>query len=91
MKVIVKNIPVRYNGDRYEKGKSLEIEKKHFDDKLFSRSEEDDQDLDYFDLSTEKLKKVSNDDLKAFLEKESIDYPSNAVKEELIKLIRGEE
>ncbi|MCP0886933.1 conjugal transfer protein [Ligilactobacillus sp. WILCCON 0076] len=35
MKAKVKNIAIRYNGKRYEKGEELVIEQKHFNDELF--------------------------------------------------------
>ncbi|AYC28720.1 HeH/LEM domain-containing protein [Paenisporosarcina cavernae] len=46
--------------------------------------------VDYFTLSREELEKVKNDDLKAFLDQEEIEYPSTAKKEELIDLVLGE-
>lgn len=46
---------------------------------------------DYFTLSREELKKITNDKLKAFLDREELDYPSSANKDELIAIILGEE
>jgi hypothetical protein len=45
---------------------------------------------DYFQYSADELKKVTNDKLKAFLDQEEIEYPSNATKDDLIVLITGE-
>lgn len=52
--------------------------------------ENPDNEEDYFQLSAEELKKVTNEKLKAFLDQEEIDYPSNANKDDLIALITGE-
>lgn len=46
--------------------------------------------VDYFALSREELEKVKNDDLKAFLDKEGLDYDAKANKEDLINSILGE-
>nr|WP_309101675.1 hypothetical protein [Fredinandcohnia onubensis] len=48
-------------------------------------------DVDLFTLSEAELQKVLKDDIKAFLDKEEIEYDSNATKDELIKIITGEE
>lgn len=45
---------------------------------------------DYFGFEREKLIEVKNDDLKAFLEREGIEYKSSATKEDLVDLILGE-
>lgn len=47
-------------------------------------------DVDYFALTREELQEIKNDDLKAFLDKEEIQYKSGDNKEDLIKLILGE-
>jgi hypothetical protein len=52
--------------------------------------EEATNDVDFFSLSREELKKVKNDDLKAFLDKEGLAYEDKAIKEELINVILGE-
>ena len=49
--------------------------------------EVDEDQLNYFVMSEEKLKTIKNDELKAFLDKEEIDYDSKAIKKDLIKLI----
>ncbi|MGX2958040.1 hypothetical protein JNUCC23_01955 [Peribacillus sp. JNUCC 23] len=46
--------------------------------------------VDYFTLTADELEGIKNDDLKSFLDKESIQYKSNATKDELIALITGE-
>lgn len=51
---------------------------------------EEKDDVDYFTLTREQLEKLKNDDLKDFLTKEDIDFPSNANKDVLIDLILGE-
>lgn len=48
------------------------------------------EEVDYFLLSREELEGVKNDDLKAFLDKEEIDFDAKAKKEDLIDLILGE-
>ncbi|OHX39226.1 hypothetical protein [Cytobacillus oceanisediminis] len=51
---------------------------------------ENTNEVDYFTLSAEELQEIKNDDLKAFLDKEGINYKSNDTKDDLIKLITGE-
>lgn len=46
--------------------------------------------VDYFTFSREELEKVKNDDLKAFLDKEELEYSSSANKDDLIDVILGE-
>lgn len=45
---------------------------------------------DFFLLTCEELKNIKNDDLKAFLDKEEIEYEPKAIKDDLIDLILGE-
>lgn len=45
---------------------------------------------DYSTYSKSKLKKVENDDLKAYLDAQDIKYPTDAIKEDLINAILGE-
>ncbi|PUB12621.1 hypothetical protein [Paenisporosarcina sp. OV554] len=52
--------------------------------------EADDDQVNYFVLSEEKLKTIKNDELKAFLDKEEIEYDPKAIKKDLIKLILRE-
>ncbi|MFJ6415012.1 Ish1 domain-containing protein [Terribacillus saccharophilus] len=42
----------------------------------------------YDQKTEEQLQKVKNDDLKAFLDAEGVDYKSDATKEDLIKAIK---
>jgi hypothetical protein len=37
IKVTVKNVPVRYNGEDFEPGETVEIEDKHFSENLFEK------------------------------------------------------
>lgn len=91
MKVRVKDVPVRYNGEDYLPGEEFSVDDKHFDEKLFVQVDgEESNGEDYFTYSAEELAKVKNDDLKAFLDKEQIPYASDDKKEDLIKLIIGE-
>ncbi|MGM0903067.1 MAG: hypothetical protein ACQEXB_18460 [Bacillota bacterium] len=46
--------------------------------------------VDLFTLTETELKKVNKDEVQAFLDKEGIEYESNAKKEELIALIVGD-
>jgi hypothetical protein len=43
--------------------------------------------VNLFDLSEAELKKVKKDDIKAFLEKEHIEYEADAYKSDLIEII----
>jgi hypothetical protein len=52
--------------------------------------ERTDGSLDFFMMTREELEKVKNDDLKAFLDDENIEYKSDDNKKELISLILGE-
>ncbi|PPA70041.1 hypothetical protein [Jeotgalibacillus proteolyticus] len=94
MKVTVKDTAVVYNGKRYEPKASLEVDEKHFNENLFSKNEAasspNDEETDYFGFTAEQLEKVSNDKLKAFLDKEGIEYKSSDKKEDFINLIVGE-
>jgi hypothetical protein len=89
MKVKVKNIPVRYNGDRFLKGETLDVDEKHFDGNLFEEIKV--EFIDYSSFSAEELKKIKNEDLKLFLDKKNIEYDSRANKDELIKAILAKE
>ncbi|MBT2680048.1 hypothetical protein J7E38_13620 [Bacillus sp. ISL-35] len=55
-----------------------------------TENQNDGSELDYFTLTREELQEIKNDDLKEFLDKEEIQYKSNANKEDLIDLILGE-
>lgn len=50
----------------------------------------DPEEVDYFLSSREELEGVKNDELKAFLDKEEIEFDAKAKKEDLIDLILGE-
>lgn len=45
---------------------------------------------DYSTFTEAELKKVKNDDLKAYLDAKGVEYKSDAVKEDYVKAIRGE-
>lgn len=55
-----------------------------------SRAPEGDEDIDLFTATREELEDSTVKVLKAFLDKEEIEYDSKAVKEDLINLILGE-
>lgn len=44
---------------------------------------------DYAGYSESELKKVKNDDLKAYLDAQKIEYPSDAIKEDYVNAILG--
>ncbi len=94
-KVQVKfNRNVKYGKELYTNGQSLVVSKEEYDS-LFESGvigEVDDlpEDVDYFTSQRDELEKVKNDDLKAFLDKEGIEYETRANKEDLINLILGE-
>lgn len=48
-------------------------------------------DVDFLQLSESELKKINKEELQAFLDKEGIEYEATAKKDELIKIILGEE
>lgn len=45
---------------------------------------------DYAKMSEAELKKIKNDELKAYLDANDVEYPSDAIKEDLINAILGE-
>lgn len=68
------------------------LSKKHPSYGVAFLAEEKEQEVnDLASMSREELEKVKNDDLKAYLDKKEIEYSSNAVKDDLIKLVLGEE
>ncbi|WP_419957223.1 hypothetical protein [Psychrobacillus psychrotolerans] len=78
-------------------GKTVTVTQKAFDlvykkEKYTLAEEKEDvgKDVDYYTLSREELEKIKNDDLKAFLTKEEIDFDAKATKDDLISLIVGE-
>lgn len=90
MKVSVKDINVRYKGRTYEKGEALTISDKHFDENLFVKAEAaEEEDKNYLEFTPEELGKETNDDLKAFLDKEEVEYSKSATKAQLIEAITG--
>ncbi|MRX54840.1 hypothetical protein GJU41_12730 [Bacillus idriensis] len=80
------------------KGKTRKVTQRAFDvvykAKGFKVAEADQEETnvipDYFTLSAEELKEITNDKLKAFLDEENIEYKSDATKKDLISLIIGE-
>lgn len=46
--------------------------------------------VDYSASTREELVKVKNEDLKAYLDREGLDYEAKAIKEDLINVILGE-
>lgn len=89
MKVSIKKTPVRYNGKSYREGDFLSIKEEHFNDKLFLASEDQD-DVNIGELTEEELKKVKNDDIRAYLDGENVEYEAKANKKALIALVLGE-
>jgi hypothetical protein len=89
------NKNVNLNGDRFKQGDSFSVSKEEHEEllklKVIDGEAIADEPVDYFSLSAEELKKVHNDKLKAFLFEENIDVPANAKKDDLIKLITGED
>jgi len=90
------NRNVKYGSERYARDSKLSVSKEEYETLLetgviaeLENAPKDD--VDYLTYSREELKKVKNDDLKAFLDKESLTYESNFTKEELINVILGEE
>lgn len=71
------------------KAQGYKLAEEKEDDQDYKGNKEN-EDVDYFTLSREQLEKVKNDDLKAFLNKEEMEFPSDAKKDELIDLILGE-
>lgn len=48
-------------------------------------------DIDLYELTEEELKKINKDDIKAFLDKENIEYEPKANKDDLIKVVLGDD
>lgn len=95
LKVSVKKIPVRHNGEDFEPGDELVIEEKHFNENFFEKLEEVEEDVsfsvaDLKGMSETELQKVKNDQYKAAFDEAGIEYESNATKAELIALIPQE-
>jgi hypothetical protein len=89
------NRNVKFGNDRYAKNAKASVSKEDYEVLLKSgvvgEVADIPEDVDYLTLSREELRKVKNDDLKAFLDKESLVYESTFTKEELINVILGEE
>lgn len=83
MIVKVKDIPVYYDGERYEVGKELEIKKEYHNDALFSVVKETSS-IDQTDVS--KLKK---EELQALLDEKEIEYEAAATKNDLLALLEA--
>jgi hypothetical protein len=95
LKVTVKDIPVRHNGEDFEPGDELVIEDKHFNKNFFEKLEEVEEDVSYSvadlrAMSEAELQKVKNPQYKAAFDEGGIEYESNATKAELIALIPQE-
>lgn len=92
------NRNVKYGNDRYAKNAKVPVSKEEYV-ALFKSGvvgevdvpADEPEDIDYLTYTREQLGKVKNDDLKAFLDKESLVYESTFTKEELINVILGEE
>jgi len=92
------NRNVKYGNERYAQNAKLSVSKKEYEDLIKSGvvGELDDvpadepEDVDYLTFTREQLGKVKNDDLKAFLDKESLVYEENFTKPQLINVILGE-
>ena len=89
------NRNVKYGNELYAQNGKASVSKEDYENLLKSgvigEVEDIPEDVDYLTLSREELRKVKNDDLKAFLDKESLVYESNFAKEELINVILGKE
>ena len=55
---------------------------------VFEQAKEDKAN-DYASLSTEELEGITNNDLKAYLDGQGVEYPSKVNKDELIALVTG--
>ena len=93
------NRNVKYGDELYAVNAKLSVSKEEYED-LFKSGvvgevddvpEDEPEDVDYLTFSREQLGKVKNDDLKAFLERESLVYEPNFTKPQLINVILGEE
>ncbi|MBD1223287.1 hypothetical protein [Virgibacillus halodenitrificans] len=65
-------------------------EQKILDDLGYESDGYNDEIEDYKDLSASQLKRVNNDDLRAYLDKHEVEYTEDATKDDLIALIKGE-
>lgn len=83
MIVKVKDMPVFYDGERYEVGKELEIKKEYHNDALFSIVKETSA-VDQMDVN--KLKK---EELQALLDEKGIEYEAAANKNDLLALLEA--
>lgn len=86
MIVKVKDMPVYHDGERYEKGKELEIKKEYHNDALFSVVKET-SDID----KSEVLNKLRKEELQALLDKKEIEYDAAATKSDLVALLESAE
>ncbi|ALV20756.1 hypothetical protein [Carnobacterium antarcticum] len=82
MIVKVKDMPVSYEGERYEKGKELEIKKEYHNDALFLVVKET-SDID----KPEDLNKLKKEELQALLDEKGIEYEAEAAKKDLLVLL----
>lgn len=95
---VIFNRNVKYGNERYTQNAKASVSKEDYED-LFKSGvigEVDvpadvPEDVDYLTYTREQLGKVKNDDLKAFLDKESLVYEDTFTKPQLIDAILGEE
>jgi hypothetical protein len=89
------NRHVKFKEDRYATGETTSVSKQEYEllveANVIDPVEDVPKGVDYFGSTREELSKVKNDDLKAFLDNESLVYESSFTKEELINVILGEE
>lgn len=83
MIVKVKDMPVFYEGERYGKGKEIEIKKEHHNDALLSVVEATSA-IDQVDVT--KLKK---EELQKLLDEKGIEYEAAATKNDLLALLES--
>lgn len=81
MIVKVKNMPAFYEGERYGKGKELEIKKEHHIDALFHVVKATSA-IDQVDVT-----KMKKEELQALLTEKGIEFDTKATKDELLALL----
>lgn len=81
MIVKVKDMPVFYEGERYGKGKQLEIKKEHHSDALFHVVKATST-IDQTDVT-----KMKKEELQALLTEKGIEFDTKATKDDLLGLL----
>lgn len=81
MIVKVKDMPVFYEGERYGKGKELEIKKEHHIDALFYVVKATSA-VDQVDVN-----KMKKEELQALLTEKEIEFDAKATKDDLLALL----